>query len=140
MDVRSLEQTIVAVGVALTLGSLFWRSAAVTAGVGIGAAAMWLNFRWLCRIVTGALAGAAGRGAAEEGGGFAGVRLAVEFVVKFGALVALIYLLVRRTGVDVGGLLVGLSTVVVAVFIEVVRSGSRGGDEAPPPARPERRS
>lgn len=139
MSVRSLERTIVAVGVALTLGSLFWRSAAVTAGVGIGAAAMWLNFRWLCRIVSGALAQAAGSGAAERSGGFAGVRLAVEFVVKFGALGALVYLLVRRTGVDVVGLLVGLSTVVVAVFIEVLRSGSRGGDETPPAGGPERR-
>lgn len=139
MDLRSLERTIVAVGLALTLGSLLWRSAAVTAGVGIGAAVMWLNFRWLRRIVTGALGLAAGGGRAAGGGGLAGIRLAVEFVVKFGALVALVYLLVRRTGVDAVGLLVGLSTVVVAVLVELLRGGPERDDEARPPAGPESR-
>jgi hypothetical protein len=92
---------------------------------------MWVNFRWLRRIVLGALAGAAratergeGAGRAADGpsGGLAAVRLAVEFVVKFGALVALVYLLVTRTGVDVVGLLVGLSTVFIAVVVEFLRN------------------
>ncbi len=127
MDLRSLERTIVVVGVALTLASLAWRSAPVTAGVLAGAAAMWLNFRWLRRIVTRALAeaaGAAAEPAGTEGRGrrLVAARLAVEFVLKFGALVALVYLLVRRTGVDVVGLLVGLSAVFIAIVVEFVRN------------------
>lgn len=113
------------------MASLAWRSAPVTAGVGIGALAMWLNFRWLRRIVSRALAEAAGAAAeadGQEGRGRSAVaaRLAVEFVLKFGALVALVYLLVHRTGVDVIGLLVGLSTVFIAMVVEFVRN---------PPAR-----
>jgi hypothetical protein len=122
---RSLERTIIAVGLALTLASLAWRSAALTAGVAIGAAAMWLNFRWLARIVRGALDLAERAGDDGPGGGLAAARLAIEFVVKFAALIALVYLLISRTGVDVLGLLVGLSTVVVAGLVETVRGGSR---------------
>lgn len=125
MNPASLERTIAAVGAVLTLASLFRRSTAFTAGVAIGAAAMWVNFRWLRRIVAGALEAAARPpGAGPDGerpGRFVGPRLAVEFAVKFGALVALVYLLVRRTGVDVVGLLVGLSTVILAVVVEVLR-------------------
>lgn len=89
--------------------------------------AMWLNFRWLRRIVTRALAeagDAAGETEASRVGGRGGVaaRLALEFVVKFGALVALVYLLVRRTGVDVVALLVGLSTVFIAIVVEFLRN------------------
>lgn len=139
IDLRSLERTILAVGAVFTLASLYWWSAPVTAGVGIGAAVVWLNFRWLRRIVTGALSqvAAAGEGGAAEGArGAAGLRLAVEFVVKFAALVAAIYLLVRRVGVDAVGLLVGLSAVVVAVVVEFLRSGPRGGVSPPPAAEP----
>jgi hypothetical protein len=85
--------------------------------VGLGAVAMVLNFRWLRRIVTGALGQAAVGGEA----GSAGARLAVEFVVKFGALVAAVYVLVRQIGVDVVALLVGLSTVFIAVVVECLR-------------------
>jgi hypothetical protein len=78
---------------------------------------MVLNFRWLRRIVTGALGQAGVRGEA----GSPGARLAVEFVVKFGALVAVVYVLVSRTGVDIVALLVGLSTVFIAVVVESLR-------------------
>ncbi|HEY8369561.1 MAG TPA: ATP synthase subunit I [Thermodesulfobacteriota bacterium] len=126
MTAGSLERTIVVVGLVLTAASLAWRSVPVTAGVGVGALAMWLNFRWLRRIVARALAEAAA--AAEEaegrGRGVVAARLAVEFVLKFGALVALVYLLVRRTGVDPIGLLVGLSTVFIATVVEFVRNPS----------------
>ncbi|HWP35104.1 MAG TPA: ATP synthase subunit I [Thermodesulfobacteriota bacterium] len=127
-SLRSLERTVVAVGAALIAGSLLWRSPATTAGVAIGAAAMWLNFRWLRRIVSSLLAQAAGREAGAEAGagGLAAARLATELVVKFAALVALVYLVVRRTGVDPVGLLVGLSTVPVAVVVELLRGGPRG--------------
>lgn len=99
----------------------------MTAGVGIGAAAMWLNFRWLRRIVSRALTEAAGADAGEGPGGRGALaaRLAVEFVLKFGALVALVYLLVRRTGVDVVALLVGLSTVFIAIVVEFLRNPTR---------------
>ncbi len=138
ISLRSLERTIVAVGGAFTLASLFWWSATVTAGVGIGAAAMWLNFRWLRRIVAGALGQAAGAAGGADAH-LVGLRLAVEFVVKFGALVALVYVLVRHTAVDVVGLLVGLSTVVVAVLVEFLRGGSLRGGTSPPAAGPEGR-
>ena len=124
MSLRSLERTVVAVGLALTLGSLLWRSAPVTAGVAIGAAAMWLNFRWLRRIVVRAVELTT---RAEDGGtGAAAARLAVEFSVKFIALAALVYLLITRSRVDPLGLLVGLSTLVVAGVIETLRGNAAG--------------
>lgn len=98
----------------------------MTVGVAVGALAMWLNFRWLRRIVTRALAeaAAAAEGTEPRGRGMAAAWLAVEFVLKFGAQVALVYLLVRRTGVDVVALLVGLSTVFIAVVVEFLRNPS----------------
>ena len=57
------------------------------------------------------------------------ILLMILLVFKMSALMCLVYLLVRALGVDPIGFVIGLSTMVLALVIESVRSAFRGVQE-----------
>lgn len=101
---------IVFVAVATLLSLLFWPRA-VFLGVATGGGLAAVNFYALRRILQGILQ-ASGRNPAKQ------VMLAVLLTLKFGVLAACLFLIVKYVAVDPVAFMVGISLVVLAIFIE----------------------
>lgn len=111
--VRSLERTILLCGAAAVAFLLLLRRPAMVPGAVCGIALAWLNFRFLRAIL--------GKAFAE--GAPARKRFALQYVLKFLAYAALVFLAVRSGWFSVGGFLVGLSSLVAAFLLEGLLKG-----------------
>jgi ATP synthase I chain len=115
---RRIEWLTLALGIA---GAGFaymrwgWRSGT---GVALGAALMWLNFRWLKQGVNALVKVSTAQAASEQPGIPRGVY--VKFFGRFALLLVVVYVILSRSLVPVPAILGGLFAVVAAVMLELV--------------------
>jgi hypothetical protein len=111
--VRSLERNILLGGAVAVAALLALGRFGMVPGALCGAGLAWLNFRFLRAILGKAFA----EGGAER------KRFAVQYLLKFLGYAALVFLAVRSGWFDVGGFLVGLSSLVAALLLEGLFKG-----------------
>lgn len=108
----------------LVVAGFFWQGRDFALGVLTGGLVVVLNFHLLHQALKGMLERAA-TGSPEEAKGRARAFFAARQFLRFFVLLLVIYLLVGHGWVNIFGLLLGLSTVVVtlmlAAVIEVIR-------------------
>jgi hypothetical protein len=119
--VQRIERLAALLVAIVTLASLVLRDHRITLGVALGGAVAVLNFWGLRRILQG-IVRAQGRKQA---------LLGLLLSLKFGALAAALYLVIRVAPVHPIALLVGISTVVIAIFVEGCRSVLRPSRDTP---------
>ncbi|MEW6386652.1 MAG: ATP synthase subunit I [Thermodesulfobacteriota bacterium] len=102
----------------LLLGSLLWQGREFALGVLVGGLVVVLNFHWLHRNLKGTMEQAPNL--PQESRGRAKAFFGARQMVRFFVLLAIIYLLVRHGWVNVIGLLVGLSTVVLTLILAAI--------------------
>jgi len=98
-----------------------WRPAA---GVALGAALAWLNFRWLKQGVTALVKLSTAQANSEH----ARVPMSVyaKFFGRFALLLVVVYVILSRSWLPVAAVLGGLFAVVAAVMIELMWELVRG--------------
>jgi len=98
-----------------------WRPGA---GVALGAALAWLNFRWLKQGVTALVK----LSTAQAGSEHASVPVSVyaKFFGRFALLLVVVYVILSRSLLPVAAVLGGLFAVVAAVMIELMWELVRG--------------
>lgn len=98
---------------AVLLGlSLFWRSAAVSLGVLSGGLVAIVGFLWLRHALVQALAAP---------NSYSAKRFQFGYVVRLAALAAALFLLIAVARVNPVGLVVGLSVVVINLFLTLLQ-------------------
>ena len=124
---RRIEFVTVGLGTGVSLVAGIRWGCRAAAGVALGAALAWVNYRWLKQGV-GALAQlfAAQAGAAEVR---IPKRVFVKFLGRFALLIAVVYVILSRSWLPAAAVLVGLFSLVAAVLIEVVLQLLRGGPQ-----------
>jgi hypothetical protein len=118
MDVMSPRHLKIAnwvVLTVLTLAGFFWRGREFALGVLVGGLLVVANFHLLHQALKGILEQVAQN--PQEGSGRAKAFFAARQLLRFFALLAIIFLLVGQGWVNIFGLLVGLSTVVVTLML-----------------------
>jgi len=107
----------------LVVAGFIWRGREFALGILVGGLVAVINFHLLHQALKGMLEQAAG--SPEETRGQAKAFFAARQLLRFFALLFVIYLLVGQGWVDIIGLVVGLSTVVVtlilAAIVEVIK-------------------
>jgi len=108
-------------GAAFAFARWGWRSGA---GVALGAALAWLNFRWMKQGVTALVKISTAQANSEH----ARVPLSVyaKFFGRFALLLAVVYVILSRSLLPVAAVLGGLFAVVAAVMIELMWELVRG--------------
>lgn len=108
----------------LVVAGYLWQGREFALGVLVGGLVAVINFHLLHQALKGMLERAAA-GSPEEAKGQAKAFFAARQLLRFFALLAIIFLLVSRGWVNIFGLLVGLSTVVLtlilAAIVEVIK-------------------
>ena len=104
-----------------TLASLIAWQRPVFLGVGLGGALAAANFYALRRILQGLFQSESARDGKQA-------VLAVLLTAKFGLLAASIFLVVHYLPVEPLAFLAGMSTVVLAIFVEGIRVVLRGAE------------
>jgi hypothetical protein len=102
----------------LVLAGLLWQGREFALGVLVGGLVVVINFHLLHRTLRSTLERVDGQ--AEETKGRARAFFAARQILRFFALLAIIYLLVRHGWVNIFGLLVGLSTVVITLILAAI--------------------
>jgi ATP synthase I chain len=103
-----VTRTILAVAIAGALAAFAWRGWRAGLGFALGAAAAWLNFRWLKGFV-------AGLGPGGKPGLFA-----VLFAFRYLVLAAGAYVILRFSKLSLPAVFAGLFAPLAAVFVEVL--------------------
>ncbi len=108
----------------LTVAGFIWQGKEFAVGILVGGLVVVINFHLLHQALRGMLERAAA-GSPEEASGRAKAFFAARQLLRFFALLLVIYLLVGQGWVNVIGFVVGLSTVVLtlilAAIIEVIK-------------------
>ncbi len=107
---RSIERKILLSGIAILAGIVVVGRYRMLPGAACGAAIAFANFYMIRKILGKAFSG---YGGAKKG-------FVVQYVLKFLALVAAVYLVIRSGRFDVLGFLLGLSALVFGVLLEGV--------------------
>ena len=108
----AIEKRSAQILVLFLLASLWFHSWAVSLGLILGGGIALLNFRWLRRILSGYI--------------FAHQKYSLfQLVGKFFVLLGVIFLVIRFVRVDALALLIGISTLVLGIVLEVVRESVR---------------
>lgn len=102
-------------GAALTLLRWGWRPGA---GVALGAALAWLNFRWLKQGVTAIVKVSTAQRNSEHAR--VPVSIYVKFFGRFALLLVVVYVILSRSLLPVAAVVGGLFAVVAAVMIELL--------------------
>jgi hypothetical protein len=92
-----------------------WRPAA---GVALGAALAWLNFRWLKQGVTALVKLSTAQANSEHAR--VPVSIYAKFFGRFALLLVVVYVILSRSWLPVAAVVGGLFAVVVAVMIELM--------------------
>jgi nitrate reductase NapE component len=103
----------------LAVAGLIWRGQEFALGILVGGLVVVVNFHLLHQALKGMLERAR-EGSPEESRGRAKAFFAARQLLRFFALLVVIFLLVSRGWVDVFGFLVGLSTVVVTLTLAAI--------------------
>ncbi len=99
----------------LVLGSYLWFGQEFALGVLVGGLVVVINFHMLHQALRNTLGQVAK--SPQEGAGQAKAWFAARQMLRFFALLAIIFLLVRHGWVNIFGLLLGLSTVVLTLML-----------------------
>jgi hypothetical protein len=102
----------------LVVAGFIWRGREFALGILVGGLVAVINFHLLHQALKGMLEQAAG--SPEEARGQAKAFFAARQLLRFFALLFVIYLLVGQGWVDIIGLVVGLSTVVLTLILAAV--------------------
>ncbi len=115
---RRMQQASLLVLAALVVAGWWWRGPGFAGGVLVGGGLAVLNFHVMARILLGTL-GRRWRDEVEArvAGRQAAVWMTCRYVLRFVILALILFLLIRNNWVDVFGLLLGLSTVVLTLLI-----------------------
>jgi len=117
--VQRIERiALLLVGLATVASLVFW-DGRIVLGVGVGGALAALNFHALRRIMA-AIFNAEGTSGQKQ------AFTAVLLLFKFGALALTVFLVVKFAPVDAVAFMVGISVVVLSIFIEGFRIMLRG--------------
>ena len=103
----------------LTVAGFIWQGREFALGILVGGLVVVINFHLLHQALKGMLERAA-TGSPEEAKGRARAFFAARQLLRFFALLFVIYLLVGQGWVNIIGLVVGLSTVVVTLILAAV--------------------
>jgi diacylglycerol kinase len=103
----------------LVLVGWLWRGSDFALGVLVGGLVVVVNFHLLHQALRGTLEQAGAD--AEEARARAKAFFAARQLLRFFGLLAIIYLLVRHGWVNIFGLLLGLSTVVLTLILAAIR-------------------
>ena len=103
----------------LTVAGFIWQGREFALGILVGGLVVVINFHLLHQALKGMLERAA-TGSPEEAKGRARAFFAARQLLRFFALLFAIYLLVGQGWVNIFGLVVGLSTVVVTLILAAV--------------------
>ena len=122
--VQRVERIALVLVAVATLISLVSMDRAIFLGVGLGGALAAANFHALRRILQALFKSHDQKSSSRQ------AMLSVLLTIKFGLLAACIFLVVRYLPVNPMAFLAGISTVVLAIFVERVRVVLRGGAEA----------
>lgn len=114
---RRIELAVVACGVALVMVMLLIKGRADALGAAFGAAAAWLNFRWMRSSVTALTDRFAQPDAPPAPGS---VALMSRFLLRYGLLGATTYAILVSSFASVFGFLMGLLMIVPALIFEGV--------------------
>ena len=115
---RRIEYVTLGIGLIGALAAINLWTVRAGAGVAVGAALGWLNYRWLKQGV-GALAGLA---KAQESAAKVRVPRSVyfKFIGRYVLLILVAYVILTRFEVPVASLLAGFGALVVAVLGEII--------------------
>jgi diacylglycerol kinase len=103
----------------LVTAGFIWRGKEFALGILLGGLVAVVNFHLLHQALKGMLERAQ-TGSPEEAKGRAKAYFAVRQLLRFFALLAVIFLLVSRGWVNIFGLVVGLSTVVLTLILSAI--------------------
>jgi len=117
MSPRHLKIANWSVLAVLVLSGLLWRGGEFALGVLVGGLVVVINFHLLHQALRGTLGQLAGH---PQEGARAKALFAARQLLRFFALLAIIFLLVRYGWVNIFGLLLGLSTVVLTLMLAAV--------------------
>lgn len=114
---RRIERSIAALGVAMTAGAAIGWGVRAAAGVGMGAAMCWLNFRWLRQGAEGLIQ----LGLAQAGAAAVKVpkKVHAKFFGRLMLLLFVVYAILAWLRLPAVAVLCGLAAVVPAVVIEL---------------------
>ncbi len=112
LQLASLEKRTAQVLLLLLLGSLGFQSWSIAMGLALGGAVAILNFHWLWRIMEKVI---------FEKKKIYGLQAGVKFL----ALSAVVFIIFRFVQVHSVAFLVGISTLLPGIFIEVIRGSLR---------------
>jgi diacylglycerol kinase len=118
MSPRHLKIANWSVLAVLVLTGFFWRGREFALGILVGGLVVVINFHLLHYALRGTLEQLAHN--PIEGSSQAKAFLAARQMLRFFALVVIIYLLVRHGWVNIFGLLLGLSTVVLTLMLAAI--------------------
>jgi diacylglycerol kinase len=104
----------------LVLAGFCWRGQEFALGILLGGLVVVINFHLLHRALKGTLGVVANH--PQEGPQKAKAFFAARQLLRFFALLAIIFLLVTRGWVNIFGLLVGLSTVVITLMLAAINA------------------
>lgn len=90
----------------LSLGALLWQGIDFFVGVALGCLIVGLNYVWTRSVVA--------RGLRD---GHFKARIAISYLAKFALTVVVLFLAILRFGVDPLAILVGISSLLLAVFV-----------------------
>jgi hypothetical protein len=121
VNLKAIIRNAWLLSLALTLGSLFFRSRPVTAGIALGCVLAILNFLWLRRSV--------GLFVNREGGALSRAGVVLYFM-KYVITGGVIFLSMKYAIINVYALMVGLLVVVAVITIEGIRQTSSLSEEA----------
>ena len=110
--VRRMHVSMGAMSVAGVLGLLMWQGWRGALGFALGAAASWLNFRWLKKLVDSLAQAASGRRLKN--------RTAVLLGLRYVLLAAAGYGILRFSEISLTAALVGLFVSAAAVILEIL--------------------
>lgn len=111
-----IEWSVMVLGVSAAVAALFLASWRDSLGVGVGASAAWLNFRWLRTSVVGLTNKLAGN--PETSAPIA--LFAARFLLRYGVLGGALYATLKSSVASVLGVCAGLLLIVPALLIEAV--------------------
>ena len=117
--VKRIERVALSLVGLATLASLVFWDGRIVLGVGLGGMLAALNFHVLRRIMAAIFQA---EGSSTQKQAFTGVLL----TFKFGALAAVVFLVVNYAPVEPVAFMVGISVVVLSIFIEGFRIMLRG--------------
>ena len=125
---RRIEYLTLGLGAAATLVTSVrwgWRAGA---GLALGAALAWVNYRWLKQGVAALVQLSATQAGAEQVR--VPKRVYLKFFGRFALLIVVVYAILSRSLLPAAGVLAGLFALVAAVLLELLYELVRGNRQA----------